>query len=94
MTPIATYEARKRVVEIAQSMLKGTLPFIEGAQTILGHLAAAGVDEFDEDRVPFWVVFSGTDRFPIARVRQYWEPEALEKLQPEIDAAGKRARKP
>jgi len=87
-----TYEARKRLVEIAQSMLQGALPFIEGAQMIDGYFAAAGVDRFDEDSVPFMVVASETDRFPIGRVRQYWEPKALEQLQPEIDAAEKWAR--
>lgn len=81
------YEARRHLVERARAMLEGNLPFLEGSQSINEFMSAAGVDDFDEDRLPFRVIVSETEQFPIAGVRQYWDPKTLANLQPEIDAA-------
>jgi hypothetical protein len=92
VTSTATYDARRQLVVAAQSILRGELSVIEGARTIDGHVASAGMDAFDEDCMPFRLVVCETERFPTGSVRQLWDPGALAKLQPEFDEAEKWAR--
>jgi hypothetical protein len=84
-------KARAKIVAAAKAMLDGKLFFIEGARQILAWSEMAGLDS-DEDILPFDVIESETDALPIGSARQFWNPEALERLQPEIEAAEKWAR--
>jgi hypothetical protein len=46
----------------------------------------------DRDMVAFVLIDSETDTLPLGDVRQYWQPEALAKLQPEIERSEQWAR--
>lgn len=84
--------ARQQIIQTAQSMLDGTLSFIEGAR-LIGHLRwEAGFPDFDPDILPFVAIDSETDALPIGDVRKLWAPDALQKLQPEIEQSEKWAR--
>jgi hypothetical protein len=73
------------MVEIARAMLAGALSFLEGARSIVALYRDAGLAHLDKDIVPFVVVDSETDALPLGAQRLNWQPEALAKLQPEID---------
>ena len=81
--------ARREITEAARGMLSGALSFIEGARLICRLRRCAELADFDPDIVAFIAIESETDTLPIGDARQHWAPEALEKLQPEIDSAEK-----
>lgn len=87
----STYRERKRLVDIVRRMLDGEVSFLEGALMVPGP-NALDIDEFDEDFIPLVAINSETDRFPLGEARQHWNPDALAKLQPEIDRTEKWAR--
>jgi hypothetical protein len=43
--------------------------------------------ESDVDFMVFVAIASETDGLPVGAVREHWNPQALDELQPEIDAA-------
>jgi hypothetical protein len=88
MASPSAYRERKKLVDTVRRMLSGDVSFLEGARMIRDS-GALEVDDFDEDILPFVVIVSETDRFPLGEVRQLWDPDALAKLQPEIDSAEK-----
>jgi hypothetical protein len=85
-------DARQQIVQAARDMLSGSLSFIEGGRLITRLSWSADLPEFDPDIVPFRAIDSETDALPMRDVRQYWAPEALAKLQPEIERAEEWAR--
>ena len=81
MTP---EDARKEIGKRARAILSGKLSYLEGARKIFDLKHVADLD-LDPDTIPFTAIFSCTDALPLGEVRQHWMPEALEKLQPEIE---------
>jgi hypothetical protein len=84
-------QARKKLGQIATAMLGGTISFIEGARSICGLRLGSGL-ESDPDILMFVGIDDRTDALPMGEVREHWAPEALLKLQPEIENAEKWAR--
>lgn len=80
------HSVHKRIVKTARAMLAGELSFILGSRTLaaLGH--ESGYDN-DSDFNMFISIDSDTDALPIGQVREHWDKSALEKLEPEIQAA-------
>lgn len=76
-----------RIAETAAGMLDGSVPFIEGVRTLTHLLNRAGVARNDEDFDVLVAADSETDDLPVGEVRRHWAPEALQRLEPEIDAA-------
>lgn len=78
---------RSRVVQTAQAMLAGETSYILGARKLdsLRH-EISGMDG-DPDFMVFVAIASETDGLPVGAVRQHWGALALDKLQPEIEAA-------
>jgi hypothetical protein len=83
---------KEKLAETAQALLSGKIPAIEGAREILRLWYQAGLPPDDDDITPFVAVDSETDALPLGRVRELWAPDALAKLQPEIDRAEQWAR--
>jgi hypothetical protein len=81
------HSVRERVVEIARAMLDGQLSFLSGSRTLSALRHDAGVRDDDADFMAFVVIESETDELPIGQVREYWDKAALERLEPEIQAA-------
>jgi hypothetical protein len=79
--------ARREIAGAARAMLSGALSFIEGARLICSLRWRAELADFDPDILAFIGIDSETDTLPIGNVREHWVPEALAKLQPEIDSA-------
>lgn len=78
---------RGRIAATAASMLDGTLPFLEGARALVALRREAEVRDDDPDFLAFVAADSETDALPIGAVRKLWADEALERLEPQIQAA-------
>jgi len=78
---------RRRVAETAVAMLNGQMHFLEGVRLLTSLRHRAGVASDDDDFDTFVAVDSETDSLPIGDVRRHWADEALQRLDPEIEAA-------
>jgi len=78
---------RKEIVEVANGMLDGSLHYLEGAVALSSLRHSAGIEENDKDFMIFVGVASETDHLPLGKFRDNWSREALERLEPEIEAA-------
>ena len=87
----ASIFARSEIGRVAREILVGAISFIEGAREINSLRFTADL-EWDPDIVPFVAIDSDTDELPLGEVRRLWIPDALARLQPEIDKAEKWAR--
>jgi len=79
------FDAFAAIADAARSMLDGKLSFIEGERVICGLRDRARFPDRDPDLNAFIAIDSETDALPIGRVRDLWAPDALKRLQPEID---------
>ncbi len=79
-------QARIKIAKLAAEMLAGSVEFIIGARQIAGLRFDADL-EWDSDILPFVGIDSETDALPLDGIRALWRPDALTKLQPEIDRA-------
>jgi len=79
--------AQRRVAETAAAMLSGQMHFLEGVRALRSLLGEAGVAWNDEDALTIDGADSETDSLPIGEVRRHWADEALQRLEPEIEAA-------
>lgn len=94
MLSAETLRARWEIAETAQRMKAGEISFLVGAGRIAALAYESDVDPHHKDFLPFIGVVSETDKFPMdMNVRRLWDPDALRRLEPEIDAAEKWAKK-
>jgi len=78
-------DARRELVALAESMLSGELPFIEGAGRLWGlSTRIGGVANGDKDIQAFMVIASETDHLPLQAQRHQWLARALAEVDPEI----------
>lgn len=85
--------ARHRLVAVAQDMLDGKLPFLEGAVQVLAiRSQLSGITDPDPDFDVFVVIRSETDHLPLTEQRSMWLPEALDSLEPELKQSEEWAR--
>ncbi len=75
---------RKRVSELAQGMLDGSIHYLEGAIELSSLRFEVEVAEGDQDFIAFVAISSEIDHLPIGAPRQHWSTEALERHEPEI----------
>jgi hypothetical protein len=78
---------REKIVQAAQAMLNGNLSYLLGARRMDSLRHDAKVKGDDKDFMVFAAIVSDTDDYPIGSVRDLWDKNALEKLQPDIDKA-------
>jgi hypothetical protein len=78
---------RRRAAEIAAGMLAGEVPILEGCHTLTSLRWEVEVGERDSDFVTFAMISSETDALPVGSVRAHWAPEALARLEPDIQSA-------
>ncbi|GAA4871100.1 hypothetical protein GCM10023332_24440 [Luteimonas vadosa] len=78
---------RERAADIARGILDGTVPLLEGCHALASLHAALEVPERDSDFETFVVISSECDSLPIGAARFKWAPDALAKLEPEIQSA-------
>ena len=79
--------SRRRAAETAAGMLDGTVPFLEGVRVLRDLANKVGVADDDDDFGTFVAADSETDALPVGEVRKLWASEALQQLEPEIQAA-------
>lgn len=84
--------ARLDIAAAARAMLDGQLSFIEGGRRIAGLRLYADLPELDQDAMAFALIDSETDTLPFGETRLLWNPDALAKLQPEIERSERWAR--
>jgi hypothetical protein len=84
--------ARLDIAATARAMLNGELSFIEGGRRIAMLRLYADLPEFDADLMAFVAIDSETDALPFGEVRLLWNPDALARMQPEIDRSERWAR--
>lgn len=77
--------AHKQIIEAANDMLCGRISFIEGSRRLLFLQMKAEIPEADPDFGPFMGINSESISFPLGEERKLWNPQALAKLQTEID---------
>ncbi|MDB6074288.1 MAG: hypothetical protein JWO89_1928 [Verrucomicrobiaceae bacterium] len=65
------------IVELASAILNGGLGIIEGSRRICNLQGDVSSLDHDPDFLPFVVIDSETDHFPIGETRQHWAPESL-----------------
>jgi len=86
----AEAEARKSLVATARSMLSGELSFVEGAVQVRRLKSqVGGIGNHDTDFKAFVVIESETDHLPLEAQRHLWAPEALARLEPELERTQK-----
>ena len=79
--------SRREIARIASEILAGSTSAIMGARQINALRFGAEIEN-DPDITPFVAVDSETDALPVdPKIRKLWSPEALERLQGEIDRA-------
>jgi hypothetical protein len=80
---------RREIARIARSMLRGEISFIEGARRISARRLSAELCD-DPDIEAFVLIDSETESIPIGdAARRLWAPEALAKLEPDIERSQK-----
>ena len=79
--------SRNRAAKTAKAMLDGSMDYLEGSQVLSTIRYDVGLEDRDPDFEVFVLIDSETDSLPIGHARQYWNKEALEKLQPEYDSS-------
>ena len=78
-------DARRELVELAESMLSEELPFMEGAVRVWSlSTRIGGVAHGDRDFDAFVAIASETDHLPLQAQRHLWSTHALKALEPEI----------
>lgn len=78
---------RRQAVEIASGILAGEVPILEGCHSLAGLRCEVEVEDRDPDFVTFAMISSEIDALPIGAVRALWAPEALARLEPDIQSA-------
>jgi hypothetical protein len=86
-------EARRQVVKVAAEMLDGQISFLEGSIVIHGlENSIGGVTFQDEDFIVFYRIVDETDHLPLPKQQSLWQPEALERIIPEVKEKENKAR--
>ena len=78
------HKQRTRAAEVAQAMLDGSIPYLDGAIELSSLRHQVDVPENDPDFLAFTLVASEIDHLPIGAARRYWSEEALDRHEPEI----------
>jgi hypothetical protein len=78
------HKQRMRAAEVAQAMLDGSIPYLDGAVELSSLRHQVDVSDNDADFLAFTAVASEIDHLPIGAARQYWSQEALDRHEPEI----------
>ena len=78
---------RARAAEIADSVISGSLPILDGCHLLNELRGEIEVPDNDPDFQVFALVYSETDSLPIGSLRENWAPEALAKSRAELQSA-------
>jgi hypothetical protein len=78
---------RHRAAALAQGILAGSIPLLESCHTLASLHRAVEVAEQDADFKVFALVSSECDALPTGGAKEHWSPEALARLEPEVQSA-------
>jgi len=78
---------RRRVVELAQQILVGTLDVLDGSCQIASLRGEIEVDLNDDDIMAFVDIMSETDHLPIGAEAENWSDEALARKEADVRRA-------
>jgi len=77
----------RRAACLAQGILDGSMPLLEGCHALASLQHAVEVAEQDSDFKAFALVSSECDALPTGKAKEQWVPGALARLQPEVQSA-------
>lgn len=77
---------RQDIADTASAMLSGELSYLIGARRLSALYHEVGARD-DADLHIFVGIALEIDDFPLGAVREYWDAEALRKLEPQVEAA-------
>jgi hypothetical protein len=78
---------RAKAAEVAAAVLDGSIPILDACHLLDELAAGVDVPSDDHDFGIFSLIHSETDSLPIGRVRDHWAPDALARIEPDIQAA-------
>jgi hypothetical protein len=78
---------RARAAEIAAAILAGSIPLLDGCHLLDQLGADVAVSDDDPDFSAFSLIQCETEALPLGQARSLWAPDALARLEPEIQAA-------
>jgi hypothetical protein len=78
---------RQQAAELARGILAGSMPLLEGCHALASLQHAVEAAEQDPDFQTFTLISSECDALPIGSARELWSPEALARVQPELESA-------
>ena len=81
------FSLRQHAVMLAKGILSGEIPVLDGSHWLSALHHDVDVEENDPDFLTFDAISSEIDALPIGAIREYWAPEALAKIEPEIQSA-------
>lgn len=79
--------ARQEAAKIAAGVISGEIPILEGCHSLAALRCEIEVDESDPDFLAFAMISSKIDALPVGASRKHWAPDALARLEPEIQSA-------
>ena len=79
--------ARQKAVEVSNGALSGEISVLEACLLLASLRWEVEIETTDPDFSTFVMISSEIDTLPIGSVREKWSPEALIKLEPEIQSA-------
>ena len=78
---------RDRAVAFAKGALAATVPLLEACHALAALYDAVEVSSPDPDFDVFSLISSECEALPIGAAREHWAPEALARLEPQIQSA-------
>jgi hypothetical protein len=78
---------RRQAAEIAAGILAGEVPILEGCHSLAALRWEVEIEDRDPDFVTFAMISSEIDALPVGAVRAHWAPDALARLEPDIQSA-------
>lgn len=85
--------ANQKIVRTAKDMLERKISFILGARVLNSVRLEVPEMDLDPDLGTMLMIDSETDSLPIGEIQQYWDKDAIKRLEPEIAKAEAWARK-
>ncbi len=79
--------AHQQTLEIAAGMLAGEMAVLEGCHALHALRGALGIEAHDADFDVFTLISSEVEDLPVGAVRAHWAPHALERREPDVQAA-------
>ena len=80
---------RRDAGQVAAAVISGQISLLDGCWRLGPLLAQAELDPDDPDAEVIGLVCSELEGLPVGELRAHWSPEALVRLEPQLESAAK-----